>query len=111
MFFREPTGSRAAIFFWIERLPITAKVVGSSPASGHLLLSHREVKEKKATEPWVDSLRSSESSVLSSDSSEKTSNNEVWLSLAERLLWEQDAAGSNPVTSTNPHRAEEILCP
>lgn len=27
-------------------------------------------------------------------------NNEVWLSLVERSLWERDAAGSNPVTST-----------
>lgn len=25
----------------------------------------------------------------------------VWLSLVERLLWEQDVAGSNPVTPTN----------
>ncbi len=25
---------------------------------------------------------------------------EVWLSLVERLVWDQDAAGSNPVTST-----------
>ena len=25
----------------------------------------------------------------------------MWLSLVERLLWEQDAAGSNPVIRTN----------
>ena len=27
-------------------------------------------------------------------------NNRMWLSLVERLLWEQDAAGSNPVIRT-----------
>ena len=26
----------------------------------------------------------------------------MWLSLVERLLWEQDAAGSNPVIPTKP---------
>ena len=25
---------------------------------------------------------------------------EVWLSLVERLVWDQEVAGSNPVTST-----------
>ena len=28
----------------------------------------------------------------------------MWLSLVERLLWEQDAAGSNPVIRTNKQK-------
>ena len=31
----------------------------------------------------------------------------VWL---ERLLWEQDVAGSNPVTPTKLHRYEHLGC-
>ncbi len=35
----------------------------------------------------------------------------MWLSLVERLLWEQDAAGSNPVipTTTKPARMLILL--
>ena len=33
----------------------------------------------------------------------------MWLSLVERLLWEQDAAGSNPVIRTKEERNYDTI--